>query len=82
MPIYEYRCSRCGAVAEFLEGVILEKAQRRCPSCGGEEMTKILSRNFVARSSDGTAPLPGKTCCGRDERCEAPPCSQNGPCRR
>jgi hypothetical protein len=25
---------------------------------------------------------PGSTCCGRSERCDTPPCSNDGKCQR
>ena len=79
MPIYEYQCEGCGSVSEYLKGSgDGEKIQ--CKVCGGFGMTRILSvSSFTLKSSDR---MPGRTCCGREERCETPPCSGGGSCRR
>jgi len=77
MPIYEYRCADCGATFEALV-----RASRvvTCPQCGGSSLDKLLSAPTLL--SGRTARPSGSTCCGRDERCEAPPCSDGGTCRR
>lgn len=50
MPIYEYRCARCGAVSEFIEGVTEAGESRPCTACGSGVMMRILSRGVQARS--------------------------------
>ena len=78
MPIYEYQCKRCGATNEYLIG-IKEDMDLQCKSCGSPELERILS---VASFMDGaSARTAGRTCCGREERCETPPCSGGGACR-
>lgn len=79
MPIYEYRCKVCGATSEYMIGV--GKVENiSCKECGSTEMEKILSvASFLAGVPER---VPGKTCCGREERCETPPCSDGGTCRR
>jgi putative FmdB family regulatory protein len=80
MPIYEYRCKACGAVSEYLVGLGGNNERIQCRSCGGSEMNRILSASsFTLQSAKRT---PGRTCCGREERCETPPCSNAGTCRR
>ena len=41
MPMYEYRCSKCGA--EFEELVFGDEAPA-CPACHAQETEKLLSR--------------------------------------
>lgn len=82
MPIYEYRCDKCGIISEFLEGVTSEKTHLRCPGCGSEQLTKLLSRSFRTRKGSGLSPRAGRTCCGREERCDSPPCADGSECRR
>lgn len=78
MPIYEYRCSDCGKISEiFLRNPGSESI--KCPVCGSKNLERLLSASYNIRMSTST---PGKTCCGRTERCEMPPCSQDGTCRR
>jgi len=79
MPIYEYRCQACGSVSEYLVGTGNDEVIR-CKACGGRKVDKILSAAAVAAGSSRR--MPGHTCCGREERCESPPCSGGGGCRR
>ena len=79
MPIYEYRCTQCGEVSEILVGVASDDEVLTCKHCGSSDMEKILSVSSFS-FSDNRA--PGATCCGRDERCDSPPCSTGGMCRR
>lgn len=41
MPIYEYRCRKCHASTEKIQGVN-DPPLRKCPSCGGK-LEKIMS---------------------------------------
>ena len=79
MPIYEYCCKACGTISEYLVG--MGKDERvSCKECGSTEMEKILSvASFMTGEPQRT---PGRTCCGREERCETPPCTDGGTCRR
>jgi putative FmdB family regulatory protein len=79
MPIYEYRCKACGTITEFLTGVG-EDISISCSNCGSVEMEKVMSAaSFLGRAMER---MPGRTCCGREERCSSPPCSSGGACRR
>ena len=82
MPIYEYRCNACGKINEFLEGVTQDKTERACQYCKSKSLTKILSKSFVSRAEHFIGSQGGTTCCGRIERCEKPPCSDDGVCKR
>lgn len=82
MPIYEYRCKECGRVSEFLVGVGKETIEIKCVHCGSKIVEKIFSKSYIAKSGVSYSVNGGKTCCGRDERCDIPPCSNNGTCRR
>ena len=42
MPIYEYRCSKCGFQDEFLQKHS-DPLMTVCPSCGKESLKKLLS---------------------------------------
>jgi putative FmdB family regulatory protein len=79
MPIYEYQCANCGAISEFLINVG-KNEPIVCHCCGGAEMNKILSAHSVI-SGNSHREL-GHTCCGREERCQTPPCSSGGTCHR
>ncbi len=78
MPIYDFKCGSCGAVCElFLRDGNLEGA--RCPDCGSAAMHKLFSSFHTI--SGGSNPA-GTTCCGREERCVKPPCSDDTGCHR
>jgi putative FmdB family regulatory protein len=79
MPILEYRCKECMTVSEYLIGVGNDESIA-CKKCGSLEMERILSRPFLLKSALHQA--PGRTCCGREERCDRPPCSSESRCRR
>lgn len=82
MPIYEYRCAKCSKVSEFLVGVGQEETEIKCKYCGSEEMTRMISAPFVSIGKGIVGSQHGETCCGRDERCDKPPCSADGACKR
>ncbi|GBC98186.1 hypothetical protein HRbin17_00685 [bacterium HR17] len=44
MPLYEFRCDRCGKVFTFLVGVIKDNTDPFCPRCGSTQLTKLVSR--------------------------------------
>ena len=77
MPIYEYRCPQCDRTFELL---VRDGGAVRCPDCGGTSLVKLLSVPHV--STGQVAHQAGHTCCGREERCEAPPCGEGGACWR
>jgi len=77
MPIYEFRCLECGQVSEvFIRG---NEQTSRCPDCGSVNLEKLMSSSYMVTTG---SQAPGTTCCGRTERCDAPPCSTGDTCRR
>jgi putative FmdB family regulatory protein len=79
MPIYEYKCLKCGEVSEFLVGVGPHSEAIECKVCGSREMQRVLS---PASFSMKGLQKGGLTCCGSEERCDSPPCSTGASCRR
>ena len=82
MPIYEYRCKKCGKKNDFLEGVGRGETERKCKYCGSKELERMLSVSNVLSGGRKIGSQDGLTCCGRTERCEKPPCSEDGTCER
>jgi putative FmdB family regulatory protein len=82
MPIYEYRCKDCGTINEFLEFAGKNESNKECKHCGSAKLSKIFSRTYVVSGEKMIASQSGKTCCGREERCDTPPCSAGGVCKR
>ena len=78
MPIYEYRCQSCGEQVEILVRS-RENAPVACPSCGSDQLDKLLSTPYVMTGESRPA---GRTCCGQEERCDTPPCSGDRTCWR
>ena len=82
MPIYEYRCKDCGNINEFLVGVGRDNVEIKCVHCGSKSLDKIVSKSYVSNSINAFNSHGGKTCRGRDERCNTPPCSVDNTCKR
>jgi putative FmdB family regulatory protein len=82
MPIYEYECTMCGGISEFLEGMTEEQSVRECGSCGSEDLKKTLSKCVQSRTGYVMGSQGGKTCCGREERCDTVPCAQGETCHK
>ncbi|MBC7340122.1 MAG: zinc ribbon domain-containing protein [Firmicutes bacterium] len=78
MPIYEFRCTSCGYQWETLVSTSSDNPVE-CPGCRGKEIKRLVSAAHFSR----LAPRPaGKTCCGRSERCDTPPCEGGDRCGR
>ena len=60
MPLYEYRCKKCGRVSEFLEQADSNK-KHSCEHCGSRNMEKLFSA-FSARASSGSAAGNSSSC--------------------
>lgn len=78
MPIYEFKCKNCGKVNEFIE-LNFKEINLRCNFCGSGELIKSFSKLSVLSTNKDNI---SKTCCGREERCDSPPCNDDGRCRR
>ena len=50
MPIHEYQCRKCEAVAERIEGTH-DRPMKKCPSCGGKVDQMISSSAFVLKGT-------------------------------
>ena len=62
MPIYEYRCNKCGAISEFLVGIGSKSKSLSCKQCGSPHLEKMISASHPLKGEKRT---PGHTCCGR-----------------
>lgn len=51
MPIFEYKCGKCGKVSEFLENSAAS-AKKVCSHCGSEKLEKQFSV-FAPRIKEG-----------------------------
>ena len=61
MPIFEYKCSKCGHKTEFME-----KSNSRnkhvCEKCGSLDMQKLFSGFSVGQRGKGNDTCPTGTC--------------------
>jgi len=98
MPTYEYQCEKCGYKFEKFQKMNdkalkeCSKCAKEIKRLIGAGMGVILkgkglyatdykdnnSSSRLVRRSLGE----GGTCCGRTERCDKPPCSDDGVCKR
>jgi len=69
VPLYEFKCDRCGKRFEVLCSAGTK--EEVCPSCGAEGAGRVLS-TFVARGSGGES---GGGSCGT---CSSSSCSTCG----
>jgi putative FmdB family regulatory protein len=58
MPLYEYRCVKCGQQYESYRRLTEEKKDEACPACGGRAVKMGISL-FTAK---GTSPGSGSSC--------------------
>jgi putative FmdB family regulatory protein len=83
MPTYEYECRACGWRFEKQQGMT-EAPLAKCPQCGGD-VHRLISggSGFIMNGGQGRSghssggcslETEGRTCCGRSERCDKPPC--------
>jgi putative FmdB family regulatory protein len=62
MPIYEYRCERCGKIFEEFEYAASDGKGRECPSCGSKETKRVISSfSPSGKSGDSSASSCGPT---------------------
>lgn len=52
MPIYEYDCAECRRRVSLLVMRISNPEPPRCPRCGGERLTRLMSRFARLRSEE------------------------------
>lgn len=77
MPTYVYECKKCGEFEK--QQSISEPALEHCPTYGGAVRRVIAGgtscvtkgRGASGRHCDRSTP-----CCGRETRCDRPPCGE------
>ncbi len=79
MPIFEYKCKKCGETIEVLVKSSKEKLSLKCTKCGSENLEKLMSApsfNIKGDQKFNTATRCGNAspCCGADVPCDKPSC--------
>jgi len=67
MPIYEFKCKKCGNIFETLFYSLQEKRQVACPACGAKKTERVMS-TFGGKS--GSSP----SVAGSASSCSAKSC--------
>ena len=77
MPTYVYECKNCGELEQ--DQPISEPALEHCPQCGGDVRriiaggTSFIMKGRGAKERHCERETP---CCGRETRCDKPPCGK------
>jgi putative FmdB family regulatory protein len=53
VPLFDFRCRACAA--EF-EALVRAGHTPVCPSCGGNDLEKLVTRSFSVKSGSGLSP--------------------------
>ena len=68
MPMYEFKCAKCGDVFEELIRNSKDNDDAQCPGCGSHDIERVLSSFSVSTGSSGgslpTCGAPGGSCGG------------------
>jgi len=88
MPTYGYECETCGYKFEKFQKMS-DPPITKCPKCKGAIRrlmgpgTGVIIKGPGIHASDNIRDNSSHgACCGRAERCEKPPCSDDGVCKR
>ena len=52
MPIYEYRCRKCGKKSTYVTLSVKAALEPACRSCGSRDVVKLVSRVSISRSEE------------------------------
>jgi putative FmdB family regulatory protein len=67
MPIYEYRCRDCRKRTSVFVRSMSATVRPRCEHCGGTDLSRLISRVAVARSSSSSGDFDESMFAGVDE---------------
>ena len=63
MPIYEYKCKKCGHIFEAFQSMGSDGSKLRCPKCNEAGPEKIFSA-FASTGHDARFGAGGGSSCG------------------
>ncbi|MCB2227189.1 MAG: zinc ribbon domain-containing protein [Desulfarculaceae bacterium] len=58
MPIYEFRCEACEKTFEHLAMTSGEVVEIKCPSCGSDQLARVMSTCASVVNGSKNAPSP------------------------
>lgn len=64
MPIFEFRCMKCGNVCEKILVKSDEKVEMECPECKSDLLERVVSRtsHIMARGSGEQPKITARSC--------------------
>jgi putative FmdB family regulatory protein len=62
MPIYEFKCKKCGNIFETLFFSLQEKRQVSCPACQSKRTARVMSI-FGGKSGGASSATTGASSC-------------------
>jgi putative FmdB family regulatory protein len=65
MPIYEYKCKKCGQKFEVRLGFFQNKKSVKCPICNDENPDRIFSSFMTGSSGSSTSVSNSSSCSSR-----------------
>ncbi len=63
MPIYTYKCKKCGLKFDFLHKSCEALEEVRCEACGSKEVERLLTSFSVGSDRDSFGGGSCPTCC-------------------
>jgi putative FmdB family regulatory protein len=73
LPIYEFRCTNCDNIQEFILTGSSDTIEMKCGECGGESLERIMSRSNFSMGSSGSSGCSGPSAtsrsCGPGKSC-------------
>lgn len=62
MPVYEYKCDKCGHTFDVFQRIGDDGSELKCPVCGEAKPVKLFSA--FASTGGGLTPSFGESSCG------------------
>ena len=59
MPVYEYRCRKCGEKFELIRNFGEKESEVKCPKCGADLVDRIYSFSGCGKSEESCGPSSG-----------------------
>jgi putative FmdB family regulatory protein len=72
MPIYEFKCVKCGDIQEILvrSGNVSDEVEMKCRACGSQDLERVLSRvGYSMKAGKGAGPSVSSHSCGSGNTC-------------
>lgn len=69
MPIYEFRCAKCGHIQEFLITSSSDPLELKCSECQGEDLERVLSQVSYAMGASSSSSQASSSPCATTRTC-------------